>query len=122
MQLASFLSTHMPLLAWLSSPSLVSHDSARFVQVVEGQVPADVGFPTAADWGAEDIGLFAVAVLDGKQLAGDTQLRPGKAALVLVVPFGSAKQVVLAFVQPRVDLPFESSKDFAETVVGFGSA
>ena len=55
----------MPLLAWLSSPSLVSPDSARFFQVVEGQVPADVGFPTAADWKAEDIGLLAAPVGKG---------------------------------------------------------
>ena len=63
--MANSLSRHMPLLAWLASPSLASPDSARVAQVVEGQVPADVDFPTAADWQAQDIGMFALAVVEG---------------------------------------------------------
>ena len=47
--MANSLSSHMPLLAWLASPSLASADSARVAQVVEGQVPAGVDFPTTAD-------------------------------------------------------------------------
>ena len=59
------MSTHMPVLACLASPSLASPESARFVQVVEGQVPADVGIPSAAGWQAQHIGLFAADVEKG---------------------------------------------------------
>ena len=85
-------------------------------------MPADVGFPAAAEWQAQDIGVFAVAVGEVAQLAVDTSLRQGNGADVLVLPSGSAKQIVLAPLQLLVDLPFESSKDIAETFVGYGSA
>ena len=62
--MANSLSSHMSLLGWLASPSLASPDSARVAEVVEGQVPAGVDFPTAADWQAQDIGMLALAIVE----------------------------------------------------------
>ena len=55
-------------------------------------------------------------------MAVDKECERLKGAVVLLVAFGSAQQVVLAAVQLLVDFPLESANGIAENVVGFGSA
>ena len=111
----------MPLPALLASPSLASPDSARFLQVPDRRVLADIGFPCAAAWHAQDIRPFAVPIGKGSQSALDKQLGPAKCDVCLILAFGAEQQAALAGVQLLVDSPLESEKDIVENVGGFGS-
>ena len=121
MQVANSLSTNMPLLASLASPSLASPDSTRLLKVADRRVHADIGLPSAAAWHAEDIGPFAVPIGKGSQSALDKQLGPAKCDVCLILAFGAEQQASLAGVQLLVDSHLESEKHIVEIVVGFGS-
>ena len=82
---------------------------------------ADIGFPCAAAWHAQDIGPFAVPLGKGSQSALDKQLGPAKCDVCLILAFGAEQQAALAGVQLLVDSPLESEKGIGENVVGVGS-